>query len=146
MSNAPFMEHPTGEYATAVDAMEAAISRLRALPEWKQWITFCAQGKGSSPDNIHFAEIHLLSDVLEVGTTLDIAEIAAQAKVNRLALTKAEKTRYSIAGATAREAARILDVLFRSQLGIHPFSDEDNDYAVGAEWYAYGDWETAGYN
>ena len=32
MNGEPLMEHPTGEYATAIDAMEHAISRLRALP------------------------------------------------------------------------------------------------------------------
>lgn len=57
MSEEPFMEHPTGEYASALDAMEAAIVRLRALTEWHGWITFCAQGEGSSPESVHFAEV-----------------------------------------------------------------------------------------
>ena len=134
MSNEPFMEHPTGKYATAIDAMEEAISRLRALPEWNQWITFCAQGEGSSPESIHFAEVRLLSEILETGQPVDVARITAEARVNRRALTEAGSTRYSIAAATPREAARILDALFRHQLGIHPFPDENNDYAVGAEW------------
>lgn len=134
MNNEPFMEHPTGKYATAIDAMEEAISRLRALPEWNQWITFCAQGEGSSPESVHFAEIRLLSEILEAGGPVDVARITAQARVNRRALTEAGRTRYSIAAATPREAAQILDALFRHQLGIHPFPDENNDYAVGAEW------------
>ena len=134
MSNEPFMEHPTGKYATAIDAMEEAISRLRALPEWNQWITFCAQGEGSSPESVHFAEVRLLSEILEAGGPVDVARITAQARVSRRALTEAGHTRYSIAAATPREAARILDALFRHQLGIHPFPDENNDYAVGAEW------------
>jgi len=134
MTNEPFMEHPTGKYATAIDAMEEAISRLRALPEWNQWITFCAQGEGSSPESVHFAEIRLLSEILEAGGPVDVASITAQARVNRRALTEAGRTRYSIAAATPREAAQILDALFRHQLGIHPFPGENNDYAVGAEW------------
>jgi len=34
----------------------------------------------------------------------------------------------------AREAAQILDAIFRHVLEIRPFDDQDNDYAVGAEW------------
>lgn len=128
------MEHPTGEYVTAVDAMEAAITRLRALPEWNQWITFCAQGEGESPESIHFAEIRLLSDILEVNAPVNLAQMTAHAQVPRRALTEAGRTRYSIAAASPREAAQVLDALFRHQLGIRPFPDEGDDYAVGAEW------------
>ncbi|MGC2695072.1 MAG: hypothetical protein WA738_04705 [Candidatus Angelobacter sp.] len=134
MSEEPFMEHPTGEYATALDAMDATISRLRALPEWNRWITFCAQGEGLSPGSIHVAEIRLVSDVLETGVPLNLAQVTAQAGVNRRSLTEAGNTRYSLAATTPREAAQILDALFRHQLGIRPFPDEDDDYAVGAEW------------
>lgn len=134
MSELPFMEHPTGEYATAIDAMEAAISRLRSLPEWNRWITFCAQGEGASPESTQFAEVRLLSDILETSVPVNLAEITAQAQVPRSALTEAGRTRYSLAGATPREAARLLDALFRHQFGIRPFPDEDDDYAVGAEW------------
>jgi hypothetical protein len=134
MSKEPFMEHPTGEYGTAIDAMEEAISRLRALPEWNQWITFCAQGEGSSPENVHFAEVRLLSEILDAGIPLNVAQITGQAGVSRDTLTEAGNTRYSIAGAAPREVAKILDALFRHHLGIHPFPEENNDYAVGAEW------------
>jgi hypothetical protein len=65
MSEDPFMEHPTGTYPTAIDAMEEAISRLRALAEWNRWITFCAQGEGASPGSVHFTEVRLLADILE---------------------------------------------------------------------------------
>lgn len=134
MSNEePFMEHPTGEYATAIDAMEDAISRLRTLPEWNRWITFCAQGEGSSPESIHLAEVRLLDDILDAEVQIDLAQITGYADVPRRALTEAGATRYSIAAATPREAARLLDAIFRQQLGVRPFPDE-NDYPVGAEW------------
>jgi len=134
MNARPFMEHPSGEYTNAIDAMEAAITLLRNLPEWTQWITFCAQGEGESPDSIHSAEVRLLSDLLEAGVPINIAQITALAHVNRQALMEAGRTRYSIAAATPREAAQILDALFRHQLGVRPFPDEGDDYAVGAEW------------
>jgi len=134
MSDAPFMEHPTGQYATAVGAMEAAVIGLRALPEWNRRITFCAQGQGASPESIRFADVHLVADVLETDEPVNVAEIVARAKVPMNALTDAGTARYSIAAATPREAAQILDALFRHRLGIRPFPDENDDYAVGAEW------------
>lgn len=134
MNERPFMEHPTGQYANAVDAMEAAIIRLRNLSQWTEWITFCAQGEGESLNSIRCAEVRLLSDVLEAGTPINIAQVTALAHVNRETLTEAGRTRYSIATATPREAAQILDALFRHQLGVRPFADEGDDYAVGAEW------------
>jgi hypothetical protein len=134
MSDAPFMEHPTGQYATAMDAMEAAIIGLRALPDRNRRITFCAQGQGASPDSIHFADVHLLGDVLETDEPVKVAEIVERAKVPVGVLKEVGAARYSIAAATPREAAQILDALFRHHLGIRPFPDEDNDYAVGAEW------------
>jgi hypothetical protein len=75
-----------------------------------------------------------LSDILEVNAPVNVAQITTQAQVPRRALTEAGKTRYSIAAATPREAAQILDALFRYQLEIRPFPDEDDDYAIGAEW------------
>lgn len=40
----------------------------------------------------------------------------------------------SIAAASPREVAQLLDAIFRNHFGIRPFSGEDDDYAVGAEW------------
>jgi len=134
MSDEPFMEHPTGEHATAVDAMEAAITRLRALPVWDRPITFCAQGEGSSPDAVHFAEVRIASNILETETPLNLTDVRTRARVAERAITQADGGHYSIAGATPREAAQILDAVFRHHMGIRPFADEGNDYAVGAEW------------
>jgi len=38
------MEHPTGDFDSAVAAMEDAVTRLRKLPRWEQWITFQRTG------------------------------------------------------------------------------------------------------
>ena len=69
--NAPFMEHPTGDFNSAVDAMADAIKRLRALPEWNDWITFCAQGAGHDEDSDHLAEIRMRRDELELRVLVD---------------------------------------------------------------------------
>ena len=129
----PFLEHPTGQYTTALQAMEDAIRRLRAMPDRRRPIMFCAQGAGASDDTIHLAEVHVLGDNLDAGQSIDCDRIATLAKVSPQCLVQ-EAATYSIAGAKPEEAARIMDALFRHQLGIRPFPDEADDYAVGAEW------------
>ena len=70
--DAPFMEHPSGKHDSAVEAMEDAIFRLRKLPQWDRWITFCAQGEGHRTDSYHFAELALLGNFIDpAGSTID---------------------------------------------------------------------------
>lgn len=134
MTEPPFMEHPTGEFASAIAAMEDAIQRLCSLPHWENWITFAAQGEDNGTDSYAFAEARLLGDKLDIGNKpLDISHIIQQAQVEDTSLT-AYGSHYSIASASPAQAARILDAVFRHHFGIRPFSDEEDDYAVGAEW------------
>jgi hypothetical protein len=128
------MEHPTGEFDSALDAMEDAVTRLRELKGWEQWITFCAQGEGQTSDCYEFAEIRMLGDKLEVGgKPLDVARIAEAARTGSAALA-GDGSNYSVAAASPREVAQIFDAIFRHHYHIRPFADEENDYAVGAEW------------
>jgi hypothetical protein len=131
--NVPFMEHPTGDFGSAVDAMAEAIKRLRTLTEWNDWITFCAQGMGHDMESEQHAEIRMRRDELQLGESIDMELVSQHAGVprSRLAVTGAT---YSIAHASPAEGARIMDAIFRLYLGIRPFPDEGDDYAVGAEW------------
>lgn len=131
----PFMEHPSGKFETVVDAMSDAIERLRSQPEWKDWITFCAQGMGSRVDSYHFAKLRMRQNEFQPEKPLDIdTELVTQlAAVPRTCLLK-NRDSYSVAKATPIQAARILDVIFRHYLGIRPHTGEGDDYAVGAEW------------
>jgi hypothetical protein len=130
----PFMEHPTGDFNSAVAAMEDAIRRLRQLPKWDQWITISAQGEGNGPDSYEFFEVRMRSDKLDVGEKpLNISQIIEAAGTEASSLV-AEGAQYSVAAASPAEAARILDAIFRDHFGLRPFPDEDDDYAVGAEW------------
>jgi hypothetical protein len=133
--NTPFMEHPTGKFNSAVDAMTDAIERLRALPEWRDWITFGAQGMGERVDSYQFAEIRMLKDTIKLQQpiALDTEAVTKRAGVSKECLSGSGDT-YSIAAATPAQAARVMDAIFRQYLKIRPFPDEDNDYAVGAEW------------
>ncbi|HEX3357919.1 MAG TPA: hypothetical protein VHS31_13185 [Tepidisphaeraceae bacterium] len=132
-AGAPFMEHPTGQFKSAVDAMADAIKRLRALPEWKDWITFCAQGVGEDEDSDFMAEIRMRRDELQLDEPVDVDAIIQHAGVARASLVKAGEN-YSVAGASPAEAAWVMDAIFRLCLGIRPHADEKDDYAVGAEW------------
>ena len=130
----PFMEHPTGDFDSAVEAMEDAVRRLRALPKWEQWISFTAQGEGHRPDSYEFAEVRMLHDRLDVGEKpLDVAQIVQAAGTGATSLVAGD-AHYSVAAASPKEVAKILDAIFRHHFGIRPFPDEDDDYAVGAEW------------
>lgn len=130
----PFMEHPTGDFDSAVAAMEDAIRRLRALPKWDQWITFNAQGEGHDPDSYESFEVRMLHDKLDVGEKpLNISSITEAAGTGASSLIAAG-AHYSVAAASPQEVAKIFDAIFRDHFGLRPFADEDDDYAVGAEW------------
>ncbi len=130
----PFLEHPTGEFETALDAMADGIRRLRALPKWDRWIGFNAQGQGAGPEQYAFAEILMLGDRIDLrNESIAVSSISEGARVDPSALTLADGFLH-VSKASAEEVAQILDALFRVYFGIRPFEDEDDDYAVGAEW------------
>src|SRR4051812_24687009 len=130
----PFMEHPSGDFDSAIAAMEDAVTRLRKLPKWEQWITFSAQGEGHGPDSYEFAEVRMLRDKVDLGEKpLDVARTIQAAHTGPSSLVAAGAY-YSVAAASPREVAQILDAMFRHHFELRPFADEDHDYAVGAEW------------
>lgn len=130
----PFMEHPTGDFESAIEAMQDAVRRLRELPKWDRWITFSAQGEGESPDTMEFAEVRMRGDRIDAGDRpMDMNRIVQVARTGAATLV-VDGTLYSVAGASPREVAQILDAIFRHHFGLRPYSDEDDDYAVGAEW------------
>ena len=130
----PFMEHPTGDFDSAVEAMEDAVRRLRELPNWEQWITFGAQGEGRRPESYEFAEVRMRGRSLDVGDRpLDVPRIVQASRTSASSLV-ADGAKYSVGAASPREVAQILDAIFRHHFGLRPFADESDDYAVGAEW------------
>jgi hypothetical protein len=88
---------------------------------------------GHDVDSEHHAEIRMRRDQLQLGEPIDAALVSQHASVPRSCL-EAAGADYSIAHASPTEAARILDAIFRHELGIRPFPDQGHDYAVGAEW------------
>ena len=133
-SDRPFMEHPSGEFETAVDAMADAIERLRALREWDEWISFHAQGAGSRVGSYHCAVIKMCRGQIafEQQLKLHTRKVTKRAAVPEMCLNESD-CGYSIETATPHEAARIMDVIFREHLGIRPYDGEGDDYAIGAD-------------
>ncbi len=133
--NQPFMEHPSGEFESAVTAMADAIERLRMMPALDKWTTFCAQGIGGRMESYHFATIRMRQGkiVFEKPLDVDLHLVTKLANVPDGALSKTPDG-YSVANSTPAQAARLLDVFFRQYLGIRPHDDEGDDYAVAAEW------------
>jgi hypothetical protein len=81
------MEHPTGDFASAKEAMGDAIARLRGLTEWPGSIAFGAQGYGGKPDTYQFGEVRLDKHSLSVEQgPLDLVDIRAAAKVGATAI------------------------------------------------------------
>jgi hypothetical protein len=128
------MEHPTGDFTSAIDAMADAIGRLGSLPDWSSWITFCAQGMGQRPDSYAFSEVRLLGDRIDIGdTSLNTKAVCAAAGLPSDCITLS-RSHYITTSLSARQTAQLLDSIFRHHAHIKPFPDEDDDYAVGAEW------------
>ena len=114
--------------------MADAIERLRMLPDWNEWIIFCAQGAGQHEDNsYHLAEIRMRREWIDPGVSVNTETVATAAHVQTSQIV-AEGGIYELPGTTPLEAARVLDAIFRGYLDIRPFADQDNDYAIGAEW------------
>lgn len=130
----PFMEHPTGDFDNAIEAMADAVTRLRALPRCDEWITFTAQGIGSRPDSFVFSEVRILGTALDLGDIpLDIATACKVAALPESCISFTG-SHYVVSELTPLQTAQLIDAIFRTHGHIQPFPDEDDDYAVGAEW------------
>jgi hypothetical protein len=136
-SDGPFMEHPTGEFRDAVEAMASAIARLRKLDSWSEWITFSGQGAGSSGDSVHFAELRVRGEELALpdGLEVDVDALRRTAGLDGAgaAVAIVAPGVLRVSDATPEQVAKLLDALYRGPLGVIPFEGE-TDYAVGAEW------------
>jgi ankyrin repeat protein len=132
----PFMEHPSGEYETSLEAITSAMERLFKLEKWDRWITFGGQGQGSREDSYYCVDVQMLNHTFRIGAEeVNVEEIIDFADLDKNLKVEYDKKKGEITlpEATPNQQARFLDALFRKHFGIKPFDDED-DYAVGAEW------------
>lgn len=135
-ADGPFMEHPSGEFDSALAAITVAMERLRAMGPTDKWITFSGQGEGHRPDAYHIEDVPFRGTTFDLhGQAVDLDSVMRAAGLNmaKVGADRDSEGKISLPKATPTELARFLDALFRVHLGIKPF-DGENDYAVGAEW------------
>lgn len=131
----PYMEHPTGRFASALEAITWCITQLHTVDFGERWITFCGQGQAAQPDAIAFADVRYRPYTFDLsGEDVDLNAVMSTAQLDR-ALCRIESNNGYIAlpDATPDELGRFLNALFLTHYRIMPFA-EDNDYSIGAEW------------
>jgi hypothetical protein len=130
-----FMEYPSDDYESSLQAMTSAFKRLKTGGLSDRWIIFGAQGRGHDEDSDQSEEVRvrdctfdLRGQKLEVQDLLRFGELQGQVQVqvDPEGLT-------TLPGATPEQLARFLDAVFRKHFGIHSHEGQ-HDYAVGAEW------------
>ena len=132
----PFLEHPTGAFDSALQAITDAMERLESMEVGDRWITFSGQGQGHTSDAYNVEDVPFRRGTFDLkGQTLDLVSLCELASLDRskIAIHTDTEDRITLENATPDELARFLDAVFRGHFGIKPFDGED-DYAVGAEW------------
>ncbi len=134
--DAPFMEHPTAEFDTTLQALGSAMQRLDRMDAGGRWIDFCGQGQGATPELTHIESVPFCGRTFDLeGQTVDLQPILDSAGLTH-AEVKVETSpdgKITLPDASPEQLAEFLDALFQKHFGIKPFEGED-DYAVGAEW------------
>jgi hypothetical protein len=132
----PFMEHPTGEFKSALAAIASAMSRLERIGNIDKWITFSGQGQGHRPDSYQIENVPYRRHTFDLrGQSVDLDAVTKFAGLNKanVVVERDSEGRITLPNASAEDLARFLDSLFRIHFGIKFFEGED-DYATGAEW------------
>jgi hypothetical protein len=134
--DAPFMEHPTGEFETALQAIRSAMQRLDQTDMGDRWIDFDAQGQGATPELTQIESVPFNGRTFDLsGQTVNFQPILDSTGLAhaRVKVETSPDGKITLSDATPEQLARFLDALFQKHFGIKPFEDE-GDYAVGAEW------------
>ena len=131
----PFMEYPSDEHDSAIAAMTSAFARLQAGDYGDRWITFSGQGRGHDEDSDTFEDVLVRGNTFDLrDQTPDLPALLRFAGLEGQVQAQPDAERMiTLANATPDQLARFLDAIFRQHYGIRPHDDED-DYAVGAEW------------
>ena len=134
--DAPFMEHPTGQFDNALQAICSAMKRLDRMDMGDRWIEFCAQGQGAAPELTQCESIQFNNRTFSLSDqNVDLKPILDSAGLTQKigSVQTSHDGKITLPDATPEQLAVFLDTLFRKHFGIKPFEDE-GDYAVGAEW------------
>ena len=129
----PLLEHPTGEYETTLEALEAGLRKLLSLGT-SEPLVICAQGQGVHEDAVSFADLLWHDGELRSSEPFDWRTAIEQSGASQPDAIAQAAASGSLDQCEPAALARVLDVIFRHQLGIRPFDGEGEDYPVGMEW------------
>src|SRR6478672_10757893 len=72
----PFLEHPSGEFDSALEAMTSAMRRLKSGGYADRWITFSGQGRGHDEDSYQIEDVPVRGNTLDLrGQSVDLAAV-----------------------------------------------------------------------
>ena len=132
----PFMEHPSGKYASALEAITDAMTRLDAMGPMEKWITFSGQGQGGRVDSYQMEDVPYRNGAFRIESgPVDVPAVLAFAGLEaaKVKVVQGSDGTLTLTGVPAAVRAKFLDAVFRKHFGVHPHEGE-SDYAVGAEW------------
>jgi hypothetical protein len=130
----PLFEHPTGEHATAVEAITAVLEQKGVWIRTSGRVTLTAQGPGPVVDTYRFASVVLDADGVDLKCHgVDAEGLLATAGLAADGFTATlDGTRLTAPKGMPARLARFLDAYFRQERGIAAFPGE-GDYALGVE-------------
>jgi hypothetical protein len=128
------LEHPSGKFANAREAIAEAIRRMRKQGSPARSAVFTGQGQGGRVDAYRSADVVVQGDTLDFGEPVPaLLAIAGTLRLDASRLEHDAGGRVRVHDGTAEELARLLDAVYRSHFRIRPHEGE-HDYAFGAEW------------
>lgn len=130
----PIVEHPGGDFDTAVDAITQAIARIRDPAFAGRTISLSAQGSSGGSEASSFASIQWRDGTFTFAEP--VAELDALCRAAGMAPTEftVDRRNCTLTAPTvdAPRLAGLIDRIFRTRFDIRPFAGE-TDYAFGAE-------------
>ena len=134
-SSSIVVEYPSGEFATSLEAIEAAFVRLRSPQYAGRSAILSGQGQEGSGEHYRIVEVGFRDGIFTFRTPVaDLVALAGSIGLDQSRIIVLDGgLKASIESGTPVELARFLDCVYRNAFGLRPFHGE-RDYAFGAEW------------
>lgn len=116
---------------TMLEAIAAAMRRLRKVDFGTRWITFGGQDQGDHSGDLRSADVLFRVDTFDFQSEdLDVPSILAYAGLHGVPVRFDGQRRVALPGASPQQLARFLDAAYQVQYGLGQFGD----YALTVEW------------
>ena len=134
-SSSIVVEYPSGEFATSLEAIEAAFVRLRSPQYAGRSAILSGQGQEGSGEHYRIVEVGFRDGIFTFRTPVaGLVALAGSIGLDQSRIIVLDGgLKAAIESGTPVELARFLDCVYRNAFGLRPFHGE-RDYAFGAEW------------